>query len=296
MLLATLGFAVDGAASPAAQAGGEADVVRGSRAQLRDAWLASDAVVVGVYAGSDSNLGPRYHNLRVQEVWLGTPAPGSLVFKAPRGIRTAPGSTVLLFLWDRLAGVFDAYLDESRRRHGDGTWAAIGPDSITVYALPFAGYAYPFDGDELRLRGRGAFTTRIARHALRDELEKFEATLRPEALCRNAALCVRARVDDVQPQPRRQDEVVVESRIAVRFAVLETFRGTAPDSLHLDYVSFPRAPRFVAAEEVVLFLADDAGRWYLPFGKRSVLHLQQGEVLETGQPLSELRKTLGGTP
>lgn len=286
------GAPVEAVTARNADASAESRPVRGSRSQLREAWLASDAAVVCAYLGTDSTLGPRYHRAMVQDVWLGTPVRGPFVFKAPRGIRAETGGTVLLFLWDRLAGAFDAYLDESRRRHGEHVWEEIGPDSITAYVLPFLSYAYAFEKDELRLRGTSAFPIKIPRQALRDELGKFEAELQPVKLFRNADLCVRARVAGVQVDPRLQDDVVVERKVRARFEILEAYGGTPPDSLHLEYVSFPRAPRFTQGEEVLLFLAREADRFYFRHGKRSVLHLQQGEVLETGQPLSEFIEAL----
>jgi len=260
--------------------------VHATRAQIRDAWVASDAAVFGTYAGVDSALGPAYHVLQVADVWLGTPARGRLVFKAPRGIRVRPGAPGLFFLWDRLAGVTDAYLREARERWGERTLATIGPDSIATYLLPFPAYALAFDGDRLRLRGGGAFRTEVDRAALKDELLDLEIALRPPSLYRTSAAVVRARVAHVEEIAKTQSGVLVELRIAARMRRLETYKGAVPDSLALEYPSFPRAPRFREGEEVILFLGRGAAGPYLEHGKRAVFHVENGAVVETGRPLA----------
>jgi hypothetical protein len=101
-------------------------------------------------------------------------------------------------------------------------------------------------------------------------------------------------VREARVAARRNEDVVVDYRVEVDLEVLETLKGQAPRPLQLAFTSFPRSPRFQAQEEVILFLArGEAGLW-LAHGKRSVYHVQQGEVLETGRPVSEFVKQLRG--
>jgi hypothetical protein len=62
----------------------------------------------------------------------------------------------------------------------------------------------------------------------------------------------------------------------------------------LEFQSFPRAPRFKTGDEVVLMLARGPQGPYLEHGKRSVLHVVNGEVLEVGRPLQEFVKAMQG--
>jgi hypothetical protein len=270
-------------------------VVTGTLEQLRDAWLSSDAAVVGIYKGVDSTLGPAYDVVDVAEVWMGSPAPGRLVFKAPRGNRARRGDVALLFLWDRLNAASDSYLDESKRRYGEQAWGKIGPDSSAAYLLPFGTYAYPFDGDKLVLRGISAFPSQYKHDELQRDLEDYEATLQPQKLFERADTVERARVRHVEKATKVSNGIVVEYRIQVRFEPLETWKGAALDSLQIDFASFPRSPRFTQDEEVVLFLARfQDGRLYLDLGKRAVYHIAKGETVETHQPVAEFRKSLQG--
>lgn len=278
---------------PAAGAAPPADV-RGTRQGVFDAWLAADAAVVGTYGGIDSTLGPLYHVLEVEDVWMGTPARGRLAFKAPRRVRGTRGTKVLAFLWDRLAGASDSFLEESKARAGDDVWRRIGPDSVALYLLPFASWSYPLTGDELVLQGQSPFPTKIPVLALRKDLLEYEATLRPEKLFAQAAAVVHARVDRVEITPRMAHGVVVERWVLAELAPLAVFKGQVPDPLQLRFLSFPRAPRFRAKDEVLVLLARGPEGLYLDQGKRSVLHVVNGEVLEVGRPLAEFVKSAGG--
>ena len=160
-LAASLLLSIITAAASATDAAKKPPGVQGSRESLNDAWLATDAVVVGTYRGVDSTLGPAYHVVDVDQVWTGTPARGRLVFKAPRGMRGERGTRTLLFLWDRLAGAPDGFLEESKARYGDKVWT---PRSARIrcraYLLPFPSYSYPFEKEKLVLRGQSAFLDR----------------------------------------------------------------------------------------------------------------------------------------
>jgi hypothetical protein len=268
--------------------------VRGTEAQLRDAWLSSDAVVVGTYAGIDSALGPQYHVLQAAEVWLGSPAAGRLVFKAPRGMRGRRGDTIMLLLWDRLGGAPNSYLEESKARWGEALWQRIGPDSVASYLLPFPAYAFPLENDGLVLRGGGAFPKRVSRGDLKKQLLDYMWTLLPQNLYQSADVVVRARVRDVSVTARKNEDIVVDYRVDADLQAVEALKGQAPRPLRLQFASFPRSPRFEKGEEVILFLARGEAGLYLPHGKRSVYHVQQGEVLETGRPLSEFVKQIRG--
>ena len=266
--------------------------VTATRAQLRDAWLSVDAVVLGVYAGVDSSLGAGYHVVTVREVWMGTPAPGRVVFKAPRGIDAAPGDETLLMLWDRLNSATDAYLDTARERYGEATAARIAPDSLSGYLLPFPQYAWPLQQGKLRLKGSSAFPEEIKKSELKKEFEQLEYTLLPAELYRRSDLVVHARVAHVDKRHRVIEGVTVEVRVYVDFEPIEIVKGTQPDSLKLAYGAFPRSPRFVRDEQVILFLKKSEGELLLEPGKRAVFHVQQGSVAETGQPLREFFKAL----
>ena len=285
--------AVLGAEPPAK--GAEPRGVSGTRAGISDAWISSDAAVIGTYRGPDSTLGAVHHVLDVAETWLGTPARGRLVFKAPRGIRGEPGSRMLLFLWDRLAGVSDSFIEESKRRYGDDVWKKIGPDSLAVYLLPFAVWSYPYEKNELVLRGQSVFPVTIGIDKLHSELQELERSLEPAALYARAEAVVRARVDGVVPGERVEYGVVVERWVVATFRRLEAIKGDVPESLEMRFVSVPRSPRFVEGDEVILFLARGPEGLYLDQGKRCVLHVEKGEVLEAGQPLGEFLKALRGS-
>jgi len=288
----------DAATTPSANAPGKEsqgpEGVPGTRAGLHDAWLSADAVVNGTYRGPDSTAGPYIQVIDVDQTWMGTPARGRLLFKAPRGIRGEPGDKMLLFLWDRLAGASDSFLEESKRRYGDDTWARIGPDSVSVYLLPFAAWSYPYKKDELVLRGQSVFPERIPITDLREDLDAFEETLRPENLFQHADVVMRAQVVQVEPGERKEYGLVVERWVFVDFKPLETYKGNAPDSLRLRFLSVPRSPRFRKDDDVILFLVRGPDGLYLDQGKRSVLHVVKNEVVEAGRPLSEFLKVLGG--
>jgi hypothetical protein len=268
--------------------------IRGTRQGIFDAWLAADAAVVGTYRGVDSTLGPIYHILEVEDVWMGTPAKGRLVFKAPRGVRVTRGGKALFFLWDRLAGASDSFIEESKAREGDNLWHEIGPDSLAIYLVPFGAWTYAFSGDEIVLRGQSAFPTKLSLFALRKDLLDYEASLRPEKLYARAATVVHARVVRVELAPRMSHGIVIERWVRAEMAKIATLKGQAPDTLQLRFLSFPRAPRFRPQEEVVLLLARGPEGLYLDQGKRSVLHVVKGEVLEVSRPLSEFVKSVGG--
>lgn len=295
VVLLFLGLA--SAACSAAPAGSEKKPpgVLGSRTGIDDAWLSTDAVVTGTYRGVDSTLGPAYHVMDVDQVWMGTPARGRLVFKAPRGMRGEPGSRTLLFLWDRLAGAPDGFLEESKARYGDQVWAKIGPDSLSSYLLPFPSYSYPFEKDKLVLRGQSAFLTEISLAKLHDELLDYEEKLQPASLYKQSEIVMRARVEKVAQLPRVEYGAVVERLVDVSFRRLDTVKGAPPDTLHLRFPSVPRAPRFKQGSEVLLFLSRGADGLYLARGKRDVLHVEHGEVLEASQPLAAFLKTLRGS-
>ena len=270
--------------------------VSGTRQQLFEAWLATDAMVLGTYAGIDSGLGGagRYHVAHVEHVWSGSPASGRLVFKAPRGVRARPGDRCVLLFWDRLAGAPDSYLEEAKARYGEGIWDAVGHDSLAAYLLPFTNYAYPLDGDRLLLRGRSPFPTTVSLDALGRDVAAWEADHTPARLFARAAVVVRARVDRADLEPRTQHGIVAEWRVDSAFTVLETYKGTAPEPLALRFISFPRAPRLRAGEELILFLARNDAGLYLAAGKRAVLHVEGGEVVEAARPLPEFLKLMRG--
>lgn len=268
--------------------------VRGSRAALRDAWLASDAAVFGTYGGIDSTLGARYHIFEIADTWIGRPPRGRVLFKAPRGIRLVPGQSGLLLWWDRLAAATDAYLAETQERYGADFWANVGPDSITPYLLPFGAYSFAFDGDRLRLRGAGTFPIEIDRSALKKDLIDFEIEFLPERLYRSADAVCRATVRKMDLRPRREGDALLELRVVADFAVHEMYKGAALDSLRLEFGSYPRAPRFRAEETVILFLRRGPQGLYLAQGKRAVFHVVDGEVLEATQPLAAFVKSMRG--
>lgn len=282
------------AAEPAATAKQPAGV-QGSREGLRDAWLAADAVLVGTYRGVDSTRGPAYHAIDVEEVWMGSLARGRLLFKAPRGMRGETGTRTLLFLWDRLAGAPDGFLEESKARYGDQVGAKIGPDSLSSTLLPFPRYSYPFEKNKLVLRGQSAFLTEISVSKLHDELLEEEEQLQPASLYKRTDVVMRARVEEVVQQPRVEYGAVVERRVYVSFRRLDTVKGAAPDTLGMRYLSVPRSPRFDTGEEVILFLTQGTAGLYFAEGKRAVLHVDKGMVLEAGRPLAEFLKTLRGS-
>ena len=271
----------------------ESPPVRGSLAQLQDGWLSADAVVVGTYAGIDSALGARYHVAQVEDVWTGNAGRGRLVFKAPRGVRAGPGDHVVLMLWERLNGAPDSYLDESGVRFGEQVWTNIGPDSLAAYLLPFPSYAYPLDKDKLVLQGASAFPTEIELSDLHRQLLDFEYTLLPRNLVKDADTVLRARVQRVDKLTEKRLDIVVGWWIQARLLPQETWKGRAPDTLQLRFVSFPRSPRFKEGEEVILFLSRAAdGTLFLAQGKRAVFHVSHGEVEETRQPVAEFKKSL----
>ncbi|MFQ5601115.1 MAG: hypothetical protein ACE5G2_11255 [Candidatus Krumholzibacteriia bacterium] len=289
LLLALLGASLGRAPLVAAQ-----PEVKATRTQLRDAWLSVDAAVVGTYAGLDSTLGPLYHVVEVDDVWMGSAARGQLVFKAPRGIRAEPGNEVLLMLWDRLIGATDSYLETSSRRYGERAWQRIGPDSLASYLLPFSKYAFPLHKGKLVLRGTSVFKDELKRKELHDELLDFELTLLPEELYRGVDVVVRARVVKLERKSKVVEGVPVEYRIYVDFETLEELKGDAPATLHLEYSSFPRSPRFDQDEEVILFLTRTDTGLFLKQGKRAVCRIVDGAV-ETGQPVREFVRSLKDT-
>jgi hypothetical protein len=279
---------------PGAQKEDEKKIVRATVRQLSDAWLSVDAAVVGTYAGIDSAQGPTYHAFDLEEVWLGSPAPGRLLFKAPRGVGLEPGDEALLMLWDRLNGATDSYLENATRLHGNDAWRLVGPDSLASYLLPFPRYAFRFDGKRIRLRGTSAYRQDMKRSELRGVLLDYELTLLPTALFADSDLVVRARVRSVDKRKREIEKIAVEFRIYVDLEVLGMLKGEPPPELRLDYTSFPRAPRFDVDEEVILFLTQVEDRFFLKQGKRGVYHVIDGAVAETDQPLPEFVKSLQG--
>jgi hypothetical protein len=84
----------------------------------------------------------------------------------------------------------------------------------------------------------------------------------------------------------------VEHRVFVQFRTGVVYKGDVPKLFSFEYGSFPRSPRFEQGDSVLLFLARRADSWYLPFGKRSVYHIDAGQVLEAGQPLREFLKAM----
>jgi len=278
-------------AVPAAANAG-APGVRGNRQALFDAWLSSDAVVVAAYAGVDSARGAVYHQATVEAVWAGTPARGPLWFKAPRGIRAAPGQRAILFLWDRLAGAPDAYLEEAKSRYGERVWTCIGPDSTTSYLLPFAAYAYKLDGNKLVLRGQRALPTSISLGDLETEILDWESAHTPHALYKRAAVVLRARVEAMDVVPRMEQGILIQRRVKLRLGKRELLKGDAPDSLALEFASLPRSPRFRAGDDVVLFLGRGTEGLFFEFGKRGAFHVVAGEVVEAGRPVAEFVKSL----
>jgi len=266
--------------------------VRGTRQVLFDAWLASDAVVVATYGGVDSARGPAAHTADVDLVWAGTPARGPLWFKAPRGIAAARGDRAILFLWDRLAGAPDAYLEEAKSRYGDRVWQTIGPDSTTAYLLPFATYAYKLDDGKLVLRGHRAVPTTLSLGQIESDILDWESQHTPQALFQRAAVVLRAHVDSVAIVPRIEQGILIERRVKIALRKREVLKGAAPDPLRLEFMSFPRAPRFRAGDEVIVFLSQGADGLFFEFGKRGVFHLVAGEAVEAGRPVAEFIKSL----
>lgn len=269
--------------------------VRGNRQALFDAWLSSDAVVVAAYAGVDSARGTAYHKAVVEAVWAGTPAQGPLWFKVPRGIRAAPGDRAILFLWDRLAGAPDAYLEEAKSRYGAQVWHTIGPDSITPYVLPFAAYAYKLDGNKLVLRGQRAIPTSLSLSDIETDILDWESQHTPQALYERAAVVLRARVEAMEIVPRMEQGILIERRVKLVLRRRDLLKGDAPDPLALEFVSFPRAPRFRAGDDVVVFLGRSTEGLFFEFGKRGAFHVVAGEVVEAGRPVAEFIKSLQST-
>jgi hypothetical protein len=250
---------------------------------------------LAVYGGPDSLRGPYVHVLDVQDVWAGTPARGRLWFKAPRGIRAKPGDRGLFFLWDRLGGATDGFIEESKARYGDKVWERIGPDSSSVYLLPFPTYAYPFEKDALVLRGQSAFPTSIPVDKLHNELLEYDATLQPQRLYKTVSTVARVRAERVDQGTRTEHGLVVERWVLTRFRRLEVYKGQMPDTLAMRYISTPRAPRFRKDDELILFLSNGPEGPFLEQGKRAVLHVVRGEVLEAARPLAEFVKSLRGS-
>ncbi len=273
-----------------------APATRGNHQQLFEGWLASDAAVLATYRGVDSTLGSNYHVADIEKVWSGSPALGRVVFKAPRGIRAKPGDRALMLLWDRLAGAPDSYIEESKVRYGDKLWPTIGPDSIAAYLLPFAAYAYRFEGAKLFLRGAGAFPEEITTGALDKDFAKWEAEYQPRALFGRAAVVARVRVQKVQILNRTEHGIITQRQVEATFQRLESLKGEVPDPLKLAFPSFPRSPRFREKDEVIVFLAQGPSGLYLEFGKRGVFHVEHNEVLEVGQPVAEFVKALRRAP
>jgi len=268
--------------------------IQGSREGLLEAWIAADAAVVGTYRGVDSTRGPVYHRLEVEEVWMGRPERGLLHFKAPRGMRGEPGARSLLFFWDQLAGAPDGFLEESKARYGEQVAVKIGPDSLCSYLLPFPRWSYPFEKNKLVLRGQSAFLTEIPLAKLREELLQQEEQLQPANVYKRADVVMRAQVKRVVQQPRVEYGAVVERRVYASFQRLDTIKGAAPDTLGMRYLSVPRSPRFDSGEEVILFLTRGAEGLFLAQGKRAVLHVEHGTVLEAGKPLAAFLAELRG--
>jgi len=290
-LVAALGLA--GLTAPGARA--QEGEVAATRVQLRDAWMSVDAVVLATYEGVDSTLGPLYHRAQVREVWMGSPAPGPILFKAPRGVEASRGDETLFMLWDRLNGVTDSYLENARERYGEDAWHRIGPDSVASYLLPFSRYAFAFHKGKLTLRGSSAFPEKVKRRELQDEFQDLEYSLLPRQLFQRADLVVHAVVRRLDKRSRVIEGIAVEYRVTVDFGILELVKGSRPDSLRLEYSSFPRTPRFEDGEEVLLFLTRVEDRFILEQGKRAVFHVQDASVVETGQPLREFIKSLLGS-
>jgi hypothetical protein len=267
---------------------------RTSLQQVKEAWLASDAVVYGRYEGTDENAGPAYHRIDVDEVWLGSPSRGPVLFKAPRGIQAKPGDQVLLMLWDGLNGSTHAFLEKSRRIYGDRIWETIGPDSVTTYLLPFSRYAFVFDDGRIDLGGTNIFANRVRKRDLRKDIDAFEADMKPVAQFESSEAVVEARVMKRDFKIYEVEDVPVEFRVQVEFQRIQSHKGEIPETFTLEYGSFPRSPRFEEGDDALLFLSRRESKWFLPFGKRSVYHVANDQVLETGQPLREFVKAMRG--
>lgn len=267
---------------------------RTSLQQVKEAWLAADAVVYGEYEGVDAEAGPAYHRIDVDEVWFGSPSRGPVLFKAPRGIQAEPGDQVLLMLWDELNGSTHAFLEKSRRIYGEELWKTIGPDSITTYLLPFSRFAFVFDDGRIDLGGTNIFGNRVRKRDLREDINAFESEMRPAVQFQNSEVVVQATVTKRDFKIFEVEDVPVELRVHVDFRRQEAYKGDVEETFSIEYGSFPRSPRFEAGETVLMFLSRRADSLILPFGKRSLVHIGDGQVLETGQPLREYLKAMRG--
>ena len=283
-----LGLGIALAATPAPAQDG----VRAGRAQLQDAWLSSDVAVVGIYKGKHPTHGEPYHVVSVTDVWMGTLGTGDLVFKAPRTVRADSSDEVVLFLWDRLAGVTDSFIEASRQRHGDTFVTQIGPDSLSTHLLPFSRYAFPFKNGKLVLQGTSIHKDELSKREARNLLLDYELTLLPEALYDGADAVVRGRITRKDIKTKTVEGVAVEYVVTVDCKRLETLKGEVPDPLQLTYSSFPRSPRFDTNDEVILFLRRGETGLYLHDGKRSVLYVMDGKVAATGAPVQEFTRSL----
>jgi len=265
---------------------------RASMQIVHEAWLAADAVVYGIHRGVSKQAGPEYHEIDVQETWMGTPSPGMVLFKAPRGIKAEPGDQVLLMLWDELNGATHAYLEKAQRNYGDALWENIGPDSVTTYLLPFSRFAFTFQKGKIDLRGTDLFGDPVKKRDLWRDLVDFEETLQPHAQFQTAEAVVECVVEERDFKIYEVENVPVEHRVFVKFRTGVVYKGDVPKEFSFEYGSFPRSPRFEKGDSVLLFLAQREGSWYLPHGKRGVFHIDGGQVLEAGQPLREFLKAM----
>ena len=259
---------------------------------VKEAWLASDAVVYGIYRGESATAGPAYHQIDVDETWMGTPSPGPVLFKAPRGIKAKPGDQVLLMFWDELNGATHAYLEKGQRNYGAALWETIGPDSITTYLLPFSRFAFFFEKGKIDLRGTDMFGDPVKKRDLRRDLVEFEESLQPNAQFQTALAVVECEVEEREFKIYEVDDIPVEHRIFVQFRTGVVYKGEVPDMFSFEYGSFPRSPRFEKGDSVLLFLGQREDAWYLIHGKRGVFHVENGQVLELGQPLREFLKAM----
>lgn len=265
---------------------------RASVQQVKEAWLASDAVVYGVYQGIDTASGPAYHRIDVAESWIGSASPGPLLFKAPRGVKADSGDTVLLMFWDELNGATHAFLQKAQRIYGEDLWASIGPDSVTPYLLPFSRFAFQFEKGKIDLRGTGIFNKPVKKKHLRRDLIQYELQLIPEAQFQISDVVVEAIVTEREFRMFEFEGVAVELRVHVEFRAGDIHKGEVPPTFDFEYGSFPRSPRFEAGDSVLLFLQRRDDSWFLPNGKRGIYHIEGGEVLETGQPLHEFLEAM----
>jgi hypothetical protein len=169
---------------------------------------------------------------------------------------------------------------------------SIGPDSVTTYLLPFSGYAFYFEKGKIDLRGTNMFGDPVKKRDLRRALVDFEETLQPHGQFQTAVVVVECEVEERDFKIYEVEDVPVEHRVFVQFRTGVVYKGDIPETFSLEYGSFPRSPRFEKGDSVLLFLGQRENAWYLIHGKRGVFHIENGQVLEVGQPLREFLKAL----